>query len=98
MDNAKLTIDVMKVLAAHGIIREIEIRNFLIRKEYRKRVAVGQKTKNVREQLAKEFFLGTKAIESILYLQKNRKDIIIQIQDVVYAPDNESEVYYFNLK
>jgi len=63
-------LDILHVLAKHGIIPDIYLRNEEIIAEYRQLIDTGMKGKEARKHLSEKYCTGVKNVEAILYKRK----------------------------
>ena len=67
-------LDILHVLAKHGIIPDIYLRNEEIISEYKELRASGTKGKVARERLSEKYCTSVKNVESILYRKRSGKE------------------------
>ncbi len=70
-----LEFDLMEVFVKHNLLPETQLRNAKIRYDFEQLKETGIPITEVKKQLAEQYFIGYKSIESIVYQNNKRKNV-----------------------
>ena len=67
LNDSELMIEILEVFSQHNVIPYKIFRDFKIRREYRMLLFQGIKSFDAIEQIANEYFISSKMVESVIY-------------------------------